>query len=211
MDTTDQIIYGGCWSVLILYIVSTLLVFTRRGCLSYAASFLFACALWLDLTLFNIYFLTPALFQHLHQIDLRSTSDILGAARLVITSDAAEDLALMVIGWLASSLAISNSISMLEAEGCMAMLPHTHHGPLARRFIGAAERAKEYVGMDEFTSPRLSATGEAEPSRRSVVFALPRLVHAKILLPRSNSFYPSRNADEQFMSEKALMRLEDTA
>ncbi len=97
MDTADQIMYAGCWVILMLYIVSTLTVFARQTCIRCAASFLFACILWLDLTLFNVWFFLPAFVCHIREIDLH-VDNAYGLFRAIFTSEAARDVYLMMLG-----------------------------------------------------------------------------------------------------------------
>lgn len=97
MNTVDQIMYVGCWVVLMLYIFTTLVVFTQGSSVACAASFLFACALWVDLCLFNVWFFLPAFIYHALELDLHADS-LGGRIRAVVVSDAAQDLYLMLLG-----------------------------------------------------------------------------------------------------------------
>ncbi|KAH9886622.1 hypothetical protein F4778DRAFT_758548 [Xylariomycetidae sp. FL2044] len=187
MSVMDQSVYAGSWAILVLYALTTLLVFSQRTCSSYAASFVFACALWLDLALFNIWFLLPAFARHLAEVvpqlrDAQVTGpcDVL---RGLLTSYAAEDLGLIILGWLASSLSVFNSLSMWETEGCHAAPnPEQHaHGRVATLVIRAADGLKHGMGFDQLGD----ATGESIPvfGRRSIVFALPRFAYRCIQYP----------------------------
>lgn len=213
MQSTTQILYGSCWVILALYMLTTILVFTQRSCTSYAASFLFACALWVDLTLFNFWFLLPAFFRHLYEFEglIAGTGGEGGggglghAARSVATSPALEDLALMLIGWLASAMSISNSFDVWQRmELYLDTEPHRHHhGPVAGRIIGLARRMDGYVGIEQTGRLRLPDARGDEPRRRSArtgaIFAVPRWAHKYMMVFLSNDFF----------AENGLITLED--
>ncbi|CAJ2504716.1 Uu.00g121100.m01.CDS01 [Anthostomella pinea] len=218
MDVLDQvasrltpIIYGACWTNLLLYMASTLVVFIRRGCVSYAASVLFACALWLHITLFNSWFLLPALFRHLHGVELHGG----GAADLIrrlVSSHAAAGLGLMLLGWLASSLAIFNAIGMLQIEGCGALGPHNHASGLARFVIRAAERVSQRVGIEGAASPTLGGPDEsaaAAATRKSIIFMFPRFVHACIPLPARGLPAPEYGNERHWVDRKTVSKPAD--
>ncbi|KAI1276945.1 hypothetical protein F5Y07DRAFT_117829 [Xylaria sp. FL0933] len=145
MNTSDQIMYAGCWVVLMLYIASTLSVFARRSCIGCALSFLFACILWLDLVLFNVWFFLPAFVYHVQEINIHrnNTFDIF---QVIVTSEAARDIYLMVLGSLGSSLAVFNAASMLQTEGRIAMLEYKP-GRLSGYFIKSIYRVCDYLDI----------------------------------------------------------------
>ncbi|KAI3320274.1 hypothetical protein HD806DRAFT_524934 [Xylariaceae sp. AK1471] len=147
MDAPDQIIYIGCWVVLVLYIITTLLVFTQRSCVGSAASFLFAGVLWVDLTMFNAWFLLPSFARHIRQLDMHTDSPI-ALLRVILASEAARDLCLMILGWFGSCLAVTNAASMLRSEGCEAIHPH-EHGRLARCSIKLVYRMCNSLGLGD--------------------------------------------------------------
>ncbi|KAI0912624.1 hypothetical protein F4823DRAFT_161551 [Ustulina deusta] len=149
MDTADQIMYAGCWVILMLYIVSTLTVFARQTCIRCAASFLFACILWLDLTLFNVWFFLPAFVCHIREIDLH-VDNAYGLFRAIFTSEAARDVYLMMLGSFGSWLAVFNAASMLQTEGCITTSLH-EYGRVSRYFIKLVYRICHYldVGNDD--------------------------------------------------------------
>lgn len=89
--------YVGCWVVLMLYIFTTLVVFTQGHRVACALSFLSACILWLDLCVFNAWFFLPAFIYHVLEINLRA-DDLGDLIRTVLVSDAAQDLYLMLLG-----------------------------------------------------------------------------------------------------------------
>ncbi|KAI8628410.1 hypothetical protein F5Y19DRAFT_137574 [Xylariaceae sp. FL1651] len=183
MDISDQVIYAGCWVVLALYIITTLLVFTQRSCVSCAASFLFACILWVDLTIFNIWFFLPALARHTRELDLQYDNPI-RLVQVLLASDAAEDICLMMLGWFGSCLSISNAANMLETEGCRAVGLH-NHGRFAKYTISLVYQVREYVGMEDFTAfgPFTTSAASRPVRQRSLLFAIPRFVHAYISRP----------------------------
>lgn len=219
MQLATQIIYGSCWVILALYMLTTALVFTQRSCISYAASFLFACALWVDLTLFNFWFLLPTLFRHLCELEVTlpaaaaaGSSD--GAApggyvassvavvQSLASSAAVEDLALMLVGWLASAMSISNSFDVWQRmELYLDMEPHRRHGPVARRVIWLARRVDGYVGIEQTGKLRLpddeaggSGSGSGSKSRwarpaTSAIFAVPRWSHKYMMMLLSNALF----------------------
>lgn len=97
MDAFNQIMYMGCWVVLFLYTISTLVAFARQSCIACAASFFFACLLWLDLSLFNAWFFLPAFISHAREIDLQA-DDTMALVRVVLASEAARDVYLIMLG-----------------------------------------------------------------------------------------------------------------
>ncbi|KAI1502114.1 hypothetical protein F5X99DRAFT_408304 [Biscogniauxia marginata] len=226
-NISDQIIYGGCWAILFLYVATTLLVFVRRSCVGYAASFLFACALWLDLTLFNLWFLLPAFYYHLRDdIDFHRGGG--GGDDVVVSSSgsgsALGDLGLMALGWFASSLSISNSLSMWEVESdCDAARTHDCHRGLTGCIIRLATRAKEYVGIEEEDGEEGIASSQIDdddgerqmvnaPRRKSILFAFPRYAHKYIPLPRRASPSPLDGVDSptrHVVDEKAAVRYQE--
>ncbi|KAI0534444.1 hypothetical protein GGR58DRAFT_59364 [Xylaria digitata] len=169
MDTSDQIMYAGCWVILMLYIVTTLAVFTRQSCIGCAAAFLIACLLWLDLSLFNAWFFLPAFMRHMWEIDLHVDSAI-SFFRSIFTSEAARDVYLIMLGSFTSYthtepdyvgclltlivcivgswLAVFNAASMLRTEGCIAMFPH-EHGRLSRYLIRSVYQLCDYLDFGD--------------------------------------------------------------
>ncbi len=187
MNVANQIVYGSCWAILIMYMLTSVLVFTQRSCTSFAASFLFACALWVDLTVFNFCVLMPAFFRHLCELELvpavAGNGGFADAAssmvRSLATSPALEDLALMLVGWLASAMSISNSFDLWQRmERRLDTGPH-FHGPLATRIIWLAGRVDGRVGIEqaeELRLPDVHGNGSCR-TRPSAIFAVPRWGH----------------------------------
>ncbi|KAI0450803.1 hypothetical protein F5B21DRAFT_410698 [Xylaria acuta] len=156
MDTSDQIIYNGCWAVLMLYIFTTLVVFTRRSCIACAASFLCACILFLDLCLFNTWFFLPAFRYHIREIDVHG-ENVIELFRVILCSEAAWDVYLIMLGSFGSWLAVFNAAGMLKTEGCAAMVPH-RHGSVSRCFIKYAYRMCDHLGFGDNSAAILPTT-----------------------------------------------------
>ncbi|KAI1111458.1 hypothetical protein F5Y14DRAFT_425072 [Nemania sp. NC0429] len=145
MNTVDQVIYAGCWVVLLLYISTTLVAFTRGSCVACAASFFFACALWLYLCMFNAWFFLPAFIYHVPEINLHA--DNFGVfLRAVFTSEAAVDVYLMSLGSFGSWLAVFNAMSMLSPENRV-VLDTQGHGRITRYFLKSAYRLRDYLDL----------------------------------------------------------------
>ncbi|KAI0430530.1 hypothetical protein F5Y09DRAFT_307456 [Xylaria sp. FL1042] len=145
MNTPDQIMYASCWVVLMLYIASTVTVFARRSCIGCAVSFLFACLLWLDLSLFNAWFFLPAFVCHVQEIDLHVNNTV-DLFQVIFTSEAARDIYLMMLGSFGSSLAVFNAANMLQNEGRIAMYRH-EPGRFSRYFIKSVYRVCDYLDI----------------------------------------------------------------
>ncbi|KAI1361657.1 hypothetical protein F5Y08DRAFT_12264 [Xylaria arbuscula] len=112
MDIMNRITYTGCWVILFLYTVSTLIAFARQSRTACTASFIFANLLWLDLSLFNVWVLIPALFFHLDELNIQGDNTI-GLIRDVLASEAARDVYLIILGLFGSTLALFNATSMM--------------------------------------------------------------------------------------------------
>ncbi|KAI1429670.1 hypothetical protein F5Y12DRAFT_330082 [Xylaria sp. FL1777] len=159
MDTADQIMYTGCWVILMLYIVSTVLVFARQSCIGCAVSFLSSCLLWLDMFLFNAWFFFPAFVYHTREIDLHVGSTV-SLLQVIFTSEAAKDVYLMLLGSFGSCLAVFNAASMLQTEECIAM-SRSEHGRLSGYFIESAYQICDYLDIgndDAITLPIANPT-----------------------------------------------------
>ncbi|KAI0969646.1 hypothetical protein F4678DRAFT_463431 [Xylaria arbuscula] len=159
MDTSDQILYAACWVVLMLYIVSTLAVFIRQTCIGCAAAFIFACLLWLDLSLFNAWFFLPSFVYHVREIDLH-VDNVTGLFQAIFTSKAAQDFYLMILGSLGSWLAVFNAASMLQTDGRMAMSQH-EYGKFSRYAIECAYRMCDYLDIGNDDTLILPSTNPA--------------------------------------------------
>ncbi|KAI1827071.1 hypothetical protein F4861DRAFT_467948 [Xylaria intraflava] len=174
MDTSDQIVYGACWVVLALYIVTTLFVFIRGSCIGCAASFLCACVLSFDMALFNAWFLMPAFAYHIREIDVEHAECCLESIRLILTGDAARDVYLVMLGSFGSWLAVFNAVNMLKTEGCKAAGPHKH-GRLGDLFVRSIYRTCGYLRLGDyntFASPTVVET-DTYPNEKELLLTVP--------------------------------------
>ncbi|KAH8164990.1 hypothetical protein CIB48_g3263 [Xylaria polymorpha] len=103
----------ACWVVLALYVFTTLIVFTQRCSIAYAAAFLFACILFLDLSIFNAWFFLPAFRYHIREVDIHG-QNIIGAFRTILRSEAALDIYLILLGSFGGWLAVFNAAAKLR-------------------------------------------------------------------------------------------------
>ncbi|KAI1742924.1 hypothetical protein F4680DRAFT_471817 [Xylaria scruposa] len=168
MDISDRIIYTGCWVVLMLYVFTTLIVFTKRSCIACAISFISACILLLDLAFFNTWFFLPAFRYHIREIDVHGEG-IIGAFRVVLCSEAAWDVYLIILGSFGSWLAVFNAAGMLKTESCAAKNPHGH-GRAARYLIKSVCRMSDYLGFgdDGATVLPITVTRKEESEKKSL-------------------------------------------
>ncbi|KAI1431045.1 hypothetical protein GGR50DRAFT_698404 [Xylaria sp. CBS 124048] len=118
MDATDQILYITCWVSLLGYILSTLSAFSKGSCYRRALAFLEACALAIYMMLFNARFLLPSFMGHVHELGITTAELSLEYLRYVLTSEAAWDIYLMMLGSFGSWLAVYNAANMMNADGC---------------------------------------------------------------------------------------------
>lgn len=177
----DDAVYYTCCSVVLLHSLAALLVITHGRCSVYAAAFLIACAMWIDLTALNLWFFLPTIVRSASRIEFELTGDCWGdavaAVRAVLLSPAASYLFMMFFGWFVGSMSLSNALSMWQREGCDAMDAHSHAG-VAAWVIRLAHRAEELVGItDAGYLPLLEAEESLARSRRSCIFAVPRMLH----------------------------------
>ena len=187
MHIVNDIIYGSCCAILILYMITTVLVFIQRGCTSYAASFLFACALWVNLTLFNFSFLLPSLIRHVSEIEAPTArwdepfGLAAGRATLrFVTSPAMKDLAFMLVGWLSSAMSISNSLEIWqEMEQYLDATEPNDHGIVVKQILCLARRVEGYVGVEQPIEPELPGIPNhaTKSTQASALFAFPRWFH----------------------------------
>lgn len=183
MTLLDECIYYTCCFIVILHSLSALLVVTHGRCSVYAAAFVIASAMWLGLTVLNLWFFLPPILQDASLISLNFTGDIIGdtvtIAREVLVSSSASYLYMMTFGWFVGSMSLSNALTMWQREGCEAMDAHRHSG-LAAWVVRLAYRVEECVGIEDSSQLVFWSDGEAvEPStsRKSFIFALPRRLH----------------------------------
>jgi len=94
----EHILYVGGLTVFVLYIVISLVILRRRTCISSAASFLFVCALWAELTLFIVWLLIPLLARSLRWIN-NPVDGISGFLRDVLATKAFGDIEIIAFAW----------------------------------------------------------------------------------------------------------------
>ncbi|KAI1177075.1 hypothetical protein F4777DRAFT_577358 [Nemania sp. FL0916] len=167
-DTVDQAIYIGCWVLLVLYVLFTLVAFARRNILSCAVAFLFACFLWLGLALFNAWFLLPAFIYHIREINLHIDS-LASIFPGIFISNSAQDVYLIMLGSVGSSVGVLNAASMLNTEDLIGTNLHEHGRP-AKYAIKISYQICEYLGFTSdgayklpTTSPRNENPDEKRP------------------------------------------------
>lgn len=183
MTLLDECIYYACCFIVILHSLSALLVVTHGRCSVYAGAFVIASAMWLGLTLLNLWFFLPPIIQDASLISLDFSGNVIGdavsIAREVLVSSSASYFYMMTFGWFVGSMSLSNALTMWQREGCEAMDAHRHSG-LSAWVVRLAYRVEEYVGIEDSSNLVFWSDGEAiEPSkaRRSFIFALPRRLH----------------------------------
>jgi hypothetical protein len=94
----EHILYVGSLTVFVLYLVISLVILRRRTCISSAASFLFLCALWAELTLFIVWLLIPLLAQSPRWVNypVDGISDFL---RDIVATRVFGDIEILVFAW----------------------------------------------------------------------------------------------------------------
>lgn len=188
----DDAIYYTCCFVVVLHSLSAIFVITHGRCSTYAATFLVACAMWIDLTALNLWFFLPTIIQEWPQINFNVSptatgflwSDALALAKEVLGSASASYFYMMLFGWFVGSMSLSNALSMWQREGCDAMNPHTHTG-VAGWVVRLADRVEDYVGIYEegYLPFRVEkAVDDETRARKSWVFAVPRALNRYYLL-----------------------------
>ncbi|KAI1757979.1 hypothetical protein F4782DRAFT_5346 [Xylaria castorea] len=196
MHTSDRIIYTGCWVVLMLYISTTLIVFVRRSCIVCAVSFICACILFLDLSLFNTWFFLPAFRYHIREVDIHG-ENIIGAFHVILCSEAAWDVYLIILGSFGSWLAVYNAASMLKTEGCAAIVPH-RHGRITGYLIKSVYRMCDYLGFGNDSATTLPTTVTTKIySERKSLFGAFKDASCDRLSPRHFQTTGKTNSTEQ--------------
>jgi hypothetical protein len=191
LSMLDDSIYYTCCFVVALHSLSAIFVITHGRCSTYAATFLIACAMWIDLTALNLWFFLPTIIQEWPQINFNINPttgllwvDALAISKEVLCSASASYFYMMLFGWFVGSMSLSNALSMWQREGCDATSPHTHTG-IAGWVVRLAERMEEYVGIyDAEYLPFMAekAVEEDKQARKSWLFAVPRGLHQYYLL-----------------------------
>lgn len=186
MTLLDDVIYYTCCFVVILHTFSSLLVITHGRCSVYAGAFLIACAMWIDVSILNLWFFIPTIIKESSSIKFHFThdpwTDIWTVVSGVFLSTAASYVYMMLFGWFVGSMSLSNALAMWQKEGCDAMDAH-HHTGLAGRVIRLAHRAEEYVGIwDAGYLPFLEDEDTKGKRWSSCLFAGPRWLHRSYVL-----------------------------
>jgi hypothetical protein len=205
----DDAVYYTCCSVVLLHSFSALLVITHGRCSVYAAAFLIACAMWIDLNALNLWFFLPTIVKEASRIELDLTgnywTDAASVTRDVLLSPAASYLFMMLFGWFVGSMSLSNALSMWQREGCDAMDSHSHSG-VAAYVIQLTHRVEELVGItDAGYLPLLEAEESRTRSRWSCIFAVPRLLHPYyvVILPPPIRLLGNRGERSRSLEEKS--------
>lgn len=186
MKLLDDTIYYTCCFIVVLHSLSALLVITHGRCSAYAAAFLIACAMWIDVSILNLWFFVPTIIKESKDISIHLTYDLwtdsLAIIHGVFLSTAASYIYMMLFGWFVGSMSLSNALAMWQKEGCDAMDAH-HHTGFAGRVIRLAHRAEEYVGIwDSGYLPFLEEMDVREKGSPSCLFAGPRWLHRTYVL-----------------------------
>ncbi|KAK8097816.1 uncharacterized protein PG998_013302 [Apiospora kogelbergensis] len=170
MTVVDDIFYYSCCFIVVLHSLSALLVITHGRCTVYAGAFLVASAMWVSLSVLNLWFFLPTVVQDAAELvrhyQQAAASSALGAggsspagigsvwqalllARTVALSSAASYFYMMLFGWFVGAMSLSNALTMWQREGCDAMAPHRHAHPLAAALLRAARRVEGWVAIED--------------------------------------------------------------
>ncbi|KAK8068927.1 hypothetical protein PG994_005543 [Apiospora phragmitis] len=163
MTVIDDIFYYSCCFIVVLHSLSALLVITHGRCTVYAAAFLIASAMWLSLSVLNLWFFLPTVVQDAAEL-VRGyeappyyagdgSFDCLWRAaallRAVVFGSAASYFYMMLFGWFVGAMSLSNALTMWQREGCDAVEPHGHSSPAATWLLRAAHRVEGWVAIED--------------------------------------------------------------
>ncbi|KAK7931272.1 hypothetical protein PG985_001984 [Apiospora marii] len=164
MTLLDDIFYYSCCFIVVLHSLSALLVITHGRCTVYAAAFLIASAMWVSLSVLNLWFFLPTVLQDAAELvrhyEAPSTTSsgsysldglwqTVSLLRAVVFSSAASYFYMMLFGWFVGAMSLSNALTMWQREGCDAMAPHCHRGRAAAWLLGAARRVEGWVAIED--------------------------------------------------------------
>ncbi|KAH6645162.1 hypothetical protein BKA67DRAFT_129977 [Truncatella angustata] len=185
MAPLDDMIYFACCSIVILHTLSALLVITHGRCSVYAAAFLIACAMWIDVSILNLWFFVPTIIKESRNIEIHLVHepwlDTVAVSQGIFLSSAASYVYMMLFGWFVGSMSLSNALAMWQKEGCDCMDAHHHRG-FGGRIVQLAHTAEEYVGIyDSGYLPFLEQKEERVKRWSSYLFAGPRWLHGSYL------------------------------
>ncbi|KAK7975470.1 vacuolar protein sorting-associated protein 33 [Apiospora arundinis] len=186
MTLLDDIFYYSCCFIVVLHSLSALLVITHGRCTVYAAAFLIASAMWVSLSVLNLWFFLPTVVQDAaelirsyqqaapHPADSSSGSanciwQTLVLLRTVAFSSAASYFYMMLFGWFVGAMSLSNALTMWQREGCDAMEPHTHSRPLAVWVLRAADRVERWVAIPDTQHLPQWAEGESANEKTDAI------------------------------------------
>ncbi|KAK7942589.1 uncharacterized protein PG986_011702 [Apiospora aurea] len=224
MTVIDDVFYYSCCFIVVLHSLSALLVITHGRCTVYAAAFLIASAMWLSLSVLNLWFFLPTVVQDASELVRGfqaatpatdgSSSGLWQAAalfRAVAFSSAASYFYMMLFGWFVGAMSLSNALTMWQREGCDAIEPHVHRSPAGRWVLRAAHRVEGWVAIEDqaavttTTMMMMTTEEEREEERRQVrrggsfLFAVPRRLHScyvMLLAPQVKLLASVRGAEE---------------
>ncbi|KAK7991563.1 hypothetical protein PG996_013425 [Apiospora saccharicola] len=166
MTLLDDIFYYSCCFIVVLHSLSALLVITHGRCTVYAAAFLIASAMWVSLSVLNLWFFLPTVVQDAAELvrnyeaphanlgggsgsSLDCVWQALSLLRVVVFSSAASYFYMMLFGWFVGAMSLSNALTMWQREGCDAMEPHSHNGRAAACLLRAARRVEGWVAIED--------------------------------------------------------------
>lgn len=177
MTLLDDIFYYSCCFVVVLHSLSALLVITHGRCTVYAAAFLIASAMWVSLSVLNLWFFLPIVVQDAAELVrnyeappaagsggsggggfLDGLWQAVALLRAVVFSSAASYFYMMLFGWFVGAMSLSNALTMWQREGCDAMEPHCHRGRAAAWLLGAARRVEGWVAIEDREAVSASST-----------------------------------------------------
>lgn len=165
MTLLDDIFYYSCCFIVVLHSLSALLVITHGRCTVYAAAFLIASAMWVSLSVLNLWFFLPTVVQDAAELvrNYEASSPRVGSSgssldclrqavsllQAVVFSSAASYFYMMLFGWFVGAMSLSNALTMWQREGCDAMEPHCHSNRAAAWLLRAARRVEGWVAIED--------------------------------------------------------------
>lgn len=181
MDLYDDAVYYTCCVIVVLHTFSALLLITQRNCAVYATAFLISSAMWINVSILNLWFFFPIIFREVTKIQLNPTNyfwnDPYSTIRATILSNAALHTYMTLFGWFMGGMSVCNSVAAWQLEGCDSLDMH-HHSGMSALLIRYARRVEDYVGITNmgYIVP-LEEGGQMGRQRPSCIFAGPRWMH----------------------------------
>lgn len=181
MDLYDNAVYYTCCAVVILHTLSALLVVTQRKCAVYATAFLISSAMWINVTILNLWFFLPIIVREIPKIEFETTGnfwlDATHGCRAFLLSNAALHTYMALFGWIMGGMSVCNSLAAWQMEGCDSKDAH-HHSGTSALLIRQARRVENYVGIwNAGYMPFMEEDVQEGRKRSSYVFAGPRWMH----------------------------------